>query len=287
MILRLDPRFPLVWRNPFSLQIGIDPVLVCLDDVTAAEERVLAALAAGVGRSGLEMIAGRAGASGLETLLAGLAPALGRPAPHHESTVLVVGAGRTAQAIAETLAECGVPVVTAADAVAAENARCDIAVAVGHYVLSPDLRGVWLRRDTPHLPVVYTDTAAVVGPLVVPGITACLYCIDQYRRDADVSWPAIAAQLWGRRSSAETSLASREAAAIACRAVLDWLGGHTPSAASVRLDSQTGDVSRQYWQVHPECGCSVPGGNGSAAVSPRATATPRLPKTTRAFAARA
>jgi hypothetical protein len=34
MILRLDPRFPMVWRTPTSVQLGIDPPLVILDPVT-------------------------------------------------------------------------------------------------------------------------------------------------------------------------------------------------------------------------------------------------------------
>jgi bacteriocin biosynthesis cyclodehydratase domain-containing protein len=227
------------------------------------------------------MIARSAGLPDLDALLTALAPALVDASPRREVTVLVVGTGQTAERIIRTLAESGVRVLTAPDAATAERAACNLAVAVGHFVLSPELRGLWLRRDIPHLPVVYSDTGAVVGPLVVAGSTPCLYCLDHHARDADAAWPAIAAQLWGRRSAAETPLTSREVAVIACRAVLDWAHGLDAGAASARLDAATGAVSRQEWAVHPDCGCSVPGGNGSAAVRRRDPA-PRRPRTARA-----
>jgi bacteriocin biosynthesis cyclodehydratase domain-containing protein len=293
MVLRLDPAFPVVWRSPFSLQVGLDPVIVRLDDVTTADERLLAALVTGVTRPGLDMLARTAGAEGVDALLAALSPALASPTPAPTATVLVVGDGPTATAIVAILAESGVRVVIAADAAAAEHAECDLAVAVGHFVLSPELRGLWLRRDLPHLPVTYTDTAAHVGPLVVPGETACLYCVDRHRRDVDPAWPAIAAQLWGRRSAAESAVTARQAAAVAARAVLAHLagggsaGGAAGAVASVRVDAATGELSSRRWAVHPECGCSVPGGNGSPGGSPRDRSTPRLPRTVRAVAARA
>ena len=55
MTLRLDPRRPIVWRTPHSLQIGVDPVLAVLDDVSEGDARLIDALAVGVPRSGLEI----------------------------------------------------------------------------------------------------------------------------------------------------------------------------------------------------------------------------------------
>ena len=61
MVLRLDPRLPLLWRTPSSLQFGVDDPPVVLEAVSAAEERMIAALRVGVSRSGLEMISATAG----------------------------------------------------------------------------------------------------------------------------------------------------------------------------------------------------------------------------------
>ncbi len=57
MILRLDPRLPIVWRSPSSVQLGVDPPVVVLNEVTEIQERILAALAVGVSEPGLTMIA--------------------------------------------------------------------------------------------------------------------------------------------------------------------------------------------------------------------------------------
>ena len=48
MILKLDPRYPVVWRSPSSVQVGIDPPIVVVEDLTSGQERLLAALGPGV-----------------------------------------------------------------------------------------------------------------------------------------------------------------------------------------------------------------------------------------------
>src|SRR5690606_10559654 len=76
--LRLDPRLPLVWRSPDSLQIGVDRAIVVLESVTNAEERMLAALVGGTTDAALALLAETAGATPDETaaLLRRVAPAL-------------------------------------------------------------------------------------------------------------------------------------------------------------------------------------------------------------------
>ena len=299
MVLTLDPRFPLVWRTPFSLQLGLDPAVVRLDDVTGAQERIIAALASGVSRPGLRMISHDAGVSDpeLEELLAVLRPALTKPADTQTSTVLVSGTGQTVDRIAVGLAEAGVRVLiaaTAPDAIAAAAGDAvrdvagvipEFAIAVGHFVLSAELHGLWLRRDIPHLPVVFSDSGVQIGPLVEPGITPCLYCLDRYRRDADPAWPAIATQLWGRRSAAETPLVSSEVAAIACRLTLRRLSDNRQPASSVRLDARTGEISRREVLLHPECGCSTLEGSDSAGVVRLGSVGRRPPRKVRASVA--
>ena len=53
-------------------------------------------------------------------------------------------------------------------------------------------------RGLAHLAVRLRDGVGVVGPLVYPGRTACLGCLDLTRGDLDPRWPAVAAQLAGR-----------------------------------------------------------------------------------------
>jgi bacteriocin biosynthesis cyclodehydratase domain-containing protein len=262
MVLQLDPSLPLVWRTPTSLQFGVTRPTVVLDELDLASEKMIAALSSGISRSGLGMIGRSAGANDaqIDSLLARLRPVLLEPATREVHSVVVTGVGRFAERLAALLAGSGIHVLVAHTAEAAEGATGELAIAVGHFVLDPVLHGLWLRRDVPHLPAVLGDSSIAIGPFVEPGLTACLYCLQRHASDGDPAWPTIAAQLWGRRSPADTELMASEAAAIVARDVLARLAG----VAGVRSDqlvieAATGAQSSRRFEVHPECGCISPG----------------------------
>jgi bacteriocin biosynthesis cyclodehydratase domain-containing protein len=268
MVLRLDPRFAVVWRDPFSLQLGVEPGRVVLRDVSPAEERMIAALESGVSRSGLDMIATTSGApqADVPDLLRRLKPLLlADEPPIDRSRICLVGAGPTVERIAHLLALTGAQVSVTASVPSDAEEACDLGIVVGHYVLDPESYGYWLRRDVPHLPVIFGDDSAAIGPLVDPGVTPCLYCLEHYRRDADASWAAIASQLWGRRARSETPLVSTEVASRVVRLVLARLtsgrptaralSGRSRAARAFRLAIDSGEVTRRDWMPHPDCGC--------------------------------
>src|SRR5258708_24971775 len=58
-----------------------------------------------------------------------------------------------------------------------------------------------MRDKTAHLVASASEAIGVVGPLVIPGRTACLRCLDLFRTDRDPAWPLILAQLAGRPPS--------------------------------------------------------------------------------------
>ncbi|WP_411698594.1 hypothetical protein [Conyzicola sp.] len=296
MVLKLDPRYPLVWRSPSSLQLGVASPVVVLHEVSTADELMLSALLAGVSQPGLAMIARGGGVDddAAAALLAAVAPALETPAPVGAHTVCLVGSGATADRIAANLAAEGVLVNRATEVEEAAATSCDLAIAVGHFVLAPDLHGLWLRRDIPHLPVVLSDTSTSVGPLIEPGTGPCLYCLQRYHTDADPAWPALSAQLWGRRSQIETALVAGEIAVAASRAALTRLDeGHAASAhLSTEIDSRSGATTTRAWLPHPECGCTgvsvaVRRGSGSPAAAlggSRRNSYPSRPTTGSTFA---
>ena len=255
MILRLDPLLPLVWRSPVSVQLGIDPPVVVLDNVTETQERLLAALLVGVSEPGATMIAhGRLAER--DDLLARLKPAL--ESLQHASpvaTVAISGDSQLVTTIAEALASSSVRVLTAARAAELADSGADLAIIAAHYVLAPELHSIWLRRDVPHLPVVLSDTGVVVGPMIEPGAGPCLLCLELHRRDADPAWPALATQLLGRSSRAGSPALVLEAAAAVCRAVLDRLSSDAGAASSTRIDAATGQRESREWHPHSECGC--------------------------------
>lgn len=267
MLFQLDPTLPAVWRTPTSLQFGVSRPTVVLDDVGTAEEKIIAALATGISRSALGMIGRVSGATDLEidALLDRLGPALLTPKPRAVRTVVIAGVGLFAERLTEALATSGVQVLVAKTVEAAEAATAEFAVAVGHFVLDPALHGLWLRRDVPHLPVILGDTTVTIGPLVVPGSTACLYCLQRHASEGDAAWPAIASQLWGRRSPADTELVASEAAAIVARQVLAWVGGRGGVASTqLEVDVTTGAQSHRHFAIHPECGCVAPARTNAA-----------------------
>jgi hypothetical protein len=108
MVLKLDPRYPLVWRSPTDLQFGVDHAVVVLTDVSPPQERVIAALLRGVGRSGLEMIATDAELPDLDSLLEAMCPALVAAPEPRAVTVVVEGAGPTAELVRARLIEAGI-----------------------------------------------------------------------------------------------------------------------------------------------------------------------------------
>lgn len=264
MVLQLDPRLPLVWRTPSSLQFGVDAPRVVLETVTGADERMIAALLVGVSRSGLEMIAAAAGGGPGEVglLLERLEPALAVAAvavPHPRVTV--VGDGPVAERISHLLRRSNVEVV-------ADGEETSFAVIVAGFVIPPHVHGRWLGRDLPHLPVVFGDETVRIGPLVEPGAGPCLWCVELARTDADPAWPAIASQLLGRRSNAEGALLVEEVAVSAARLVLARIArpeararGRRRGASATSVDICAADGARRstVWWPHPDCLCGAAG----------------------------
>ncbi|WP_168627977.1 MULTISPECIES: TOMM precursor leader peptide-binding protein [unclassified Cryobacterium] len=286
MTLRLDPRFPLVWRSPDSAQLGIDRPVVTFEHVPLAEERMLYSLTLGATRGGISVVAAEAGYTELriERFLSAVQPALlPKPQPSVTRSITVLGTGPTANAIATLIAESGHRPRVAGSDVGLAARKADAAIALAHFVLEPELHGLWLRRDIPHLPVVFGDTSVRVGPLIEPGLGPCLHCLERHRADADPAWPAIASQLLGQRGLAETAMLAAEAASTAARLVLNrFAAGRPGTATSVTIDAATGERHYQAWSRHPDCGCAgvdaisaTRRGTGTAAAR---GAVPRAPR---------
>jgi len=261
VILKLDPRWPVAWRTPTSVQLGIDPPLFILEDVTETHERVLAALEVGVSEAGLGIVS-RGRVAEAQELLDIIDAALLPPTPDREPLLVAIsGADPTVMEIARALGGSNVHTVVGERAEDLIDQGADLAVVVGHYVLAPSLHAVWLRRDVPHLAVVFSDTGVQIGPVVEPGTGACLRCLELHRRDTDPAWPAVATQLLGRGGSAQPALLVMECAAAVARVVLGRLrddsGASAPGEASgsLRIDAETGARTTRDWTAHPECGC--------------------------------
>jgi len=273
MVLKLTPRVPMVWRTPFTVQFGVAPVKVVLHNVTFAQEHMISVLIAGISRSGLSMVGTSMGAREEEIgeLLEALAPVMLPDlagvtiTPEPIRNMDVVGRGLTVNFLTQSLTETNADVMVSTEAELARagedgqdprGRHSQFAVMVSHHVLNPALHGYWLRRDIPHLPVVYGEGCVVIGPIIEPGLSACLYCLHRTRTDADPHWPVIASQLWGMRSDSETVVVAREVATIVTRLITNrFADGPTDSTVSIRLDIEDGSLRHTEELPHPDCGC--------------------------------
>ena len=277
MILRLDPRWTLVWRDPFTLQVGVDPSAVVLESVSSAEERIVAALTVGITRAGLGVIVhGRDDL--IDDLLRRLAPALysggGAARAGTVAHVGLTGEGRVFDLTARLLDDSGLTTSLARSPSQLPSGDYDVGLVIARGVVPPDANAFWLRRDVPHLAAVVGDGAVRLGPLVEPGVGPCLVCVELHRRDADPAWPAIAAQLLTHPPHDAPAPLAADVAATIARHVLRRLSGSVATATVLRITPDGSRVERAVSR-HPECGCGglrpVRSGSGSAGAHARWT----------------
>ena len=117
-----------------------------------------------------------------------------------------------------------------------------------------------------HLPVRLRDGIGVVGPLVLPGRSTCLSCIELQRAAQDEEWALAAAQLVGTAGRADPSCVAATVGLATAQALaaLDGAGPGPPTLdATLELDTTAGTLHRREWSADPECHCraaSAPGG---------------------------
>ncbi len=125
-----------------------------------------------------------------------------------------------------------------------------------------DLPAALLRAGVPHLTASASEAIGVVGPLVVPGRTACLRCLDLARADRDPAWPLILAQLGGGGAdppACDAILAMTVAAQAAAQALSFVDRGSAATAAvngTLELVLPGWRWRRRSWLRHEYCLCS-------------------------------
>jgi hypothetical protein len=112
-----------------------------------------------------------------------------------------------------------------------------------------------------HLSAAASEAIGVVGPLVLPGRTACLRCLDLTRAERDPAWPLILAQITGSAAdppACGTVLAAAVAAHAAAQALV-FIDRATPGSAvtngTLELVLPDWQWRRRTWKPHHRCGC--------------------------------
>ncbi|MFI7466454.1 ThiF family adenylyltransferase [Nonomuraea sp. NPDC049646] len=110
----------------------------------------------------------------------------------------------------------------------------------------------------PHLLASAFEGHGSVGPLVFPGETTCLHCLDLTRRDHDPAWPIVTARLGGYppgEIACDATLATLVAAAATGQA-LAHLEGRATSVTNGTMDVMPDWCwKRRSWSGHPQCRC--------------------------------
>jgi bacteriocin biosynthesis cyclodehydratase domain-containing protein len=157
-----------------------------------------------------------------------------------------------------------VPLLLAAGLVVVDQADEPRSVLVpGYGEIDREETDHWLHAGCAHLPVRALGARIVLGPLVVPGRTACLRCLECHRTAADPRYPL----LLGRHLAAvrHDGVAAPRDSALAALA-LGWAvrdlvslaeGGRPATwSTTIELGPDLDRIARTPWLRHPGCSCS-------------------------------
>ncbi|MEV6677094.1 TOMM precursor leader peptide-binding protein [Streptomyces erythrochromogenes] len=127
----------------------------------------------------------------------------------------------------------------------------------------PDTAADWVASGIPHLYAGVVEGTGLVGPLVLPGTTACAGCMERDRVDRDTAWPRMLVQ-WRsshrRRGSASCDLGlSTAVAGLAAAHALAFLDGQLPASTGARWEAA---LPALHWEStpvrpHPDCPCGA------------------------------
>jgi hypothetical protein len=184
------------------------------------------------------------------------------------TVVHVRGRGLIADLVTDLLTRSGLAAAADVASPPRRGRQPDLAVLVGHP--QPEDIAEMHRQRQVHLAISVSEAIGVVGPLVQPGRTACLRCLDLARADRDPAWPLILAQLPGDRMDATaddamlaTAVAAQAAAQAAAFADRSELAASTANG-TLELALPAWQWRRRTWPPHQACTC---GGWASAAGS--------------------
>lgn len=167
------------------------------------------------------------------------------------------GAGQTRRSRTSSARRSGTDVAKLARI--GPSSRPDLVILVGRQ--PQEVPAQLARERIPHLAVAAGEAIGIVGPLVIPGKTACLRCLDYTRAGNDPAWPLILAQLRRRKPdppACDAVLAAAVAAQAAAQAVTAIETAPIASAAfngTLELVLPDWQWRRRTWAPHPACLC--------------------------------
>jgi bacteriocin biosynthesis cyclodehydratase domain-containing protein len=186
-------------------------------------------------------------------------PEPAEPADLAPAGLILADLGQPRQAGAARAAERAAPEVMTTD----DGSTPDLVILTGRML--PDLTDVLVRDGVPHLALRTAEAIGVVGPLVRPGASACLRCVNLHKAAADPQWPKVLAQATLTRLQPEAcdTVLAATAATLAAAQALAFIDrpGIVPVTANGTLEVVLPDWQwrRRTWPPHPACNCGAAG----------------------------
>jgi len=279
----LRPGLRVVRRDDRHLQVGIDPPLRAIVPDEAPVRRLLEDLSGGDPRRPIGPADTPAAARCLQTLhqhgllvdATALDRALATGEDRAAAAAVFAQSGAGAEGVLTARTGSGVRVDAAPDvrqsahrllraagvSLTDEPEReAGIVLLVSPGPLPRDALDPFVRDGRAHAVVTPAGGGFTVGPFVVPGLTACLRCVDAHLAEHDPR-RAVVLEQCGRQAPGPveprdpTLLAL--AVAWAVRDVIRFVDGEAPAtwSATVTIGADAMPVHRE-WDRHPHCGCS-------------------------------
>ncbi len=259
--LQLAPGLRVVGRGHHQLQVGLHDIRRVVLPRTPATQRTLEALLARRPLDTDEQTAWVLDRLESHDCLTGRDEDIRRGRRRRDQQVAVVGALPGLDAT-ELLTRVG---VTAAPGAQGAATPAEVVLVLSSGEIARELLDPLIRRGTSHLVVRLVDGAGLIGPFVVPGLTACLRCIDAHLGLRDPDHVAITSRYVHATARARSDgvpdvvdpVLASVVVAWAVRDVVAHLEGRRPSTWSrtLLLDDEPARRIEQDWSRHPECGC--------------------------------
>lgn len=281
MAYKLNPDFPLLWRDLSTLQLGYDSALSVFRNLSNTHAQILEGLKTGLSLGGIQMMAarGKIAPAELEDFIRSLSPALlfdgdllpkvlpevlEEPVKPRRFSVSIEGPSRLCERVwgllhSEQGIWPGVGYESSEDLSNPEekNVR-PLVILVARFISLPEHSQKHLQNETLHLPVVFGDQGVRIGPLIQPGIGPCNYCLYLWKEEEQPWLATTSTQTLGLCAASEHGTLFLRAIAE-LRVQLDRIHseGFSDRHESIRI-LRNGEISKQEWFPHPECYCCRP-----------------------------
>jgi len=134
--------------------------------------------------------------------------------------------------------------------------KSSISVLIAQQIIWPRTYAPIMYREQPHIGVVFNEFGVTVSPLVLPGETACLFCLEQAKIATDSAWPAIASQLVSSDLCFDDTAANNFAAATVTKLITDWVDLRIAGVGK-RWNGKTGEITSFEISASSSCDCLI------------------------------